>query len=92
MMCRRWLDSEPCVNYKCPHNLFWEDLKLNREKIQMTDKALGIRNCCCLVYEPWAPEQIGTVWRLAEERINQCDSMGRKKLKKRHPRNIISPN
>lgn len=32
-----------CTNFKCPHNLFWEELNLGREKIQMTDKALEIR-------------------------------------------------
>ena len=29
-----------CTNFKCPHNLFWEELNLGRERIQMTDKAL----------------------------------------------------
>jgi len=66
-------------------------LRLNLDRIPITDKALEIGKDCCLFHEPWALEEIGTVWRLAEERINQCDSMGRKKLKKRHPRNIISP-
>jgi hypothetical protein len=88
-MCRKWLDSEPCMNYKCPHNLFWEGLRLNLDKIQITDKALEIGNCCCLVHEPWAPEEIGTVWGLPGERIDQCESMGWKKLKKGYP-HIIS--
>ena len=81
MMCGRRIDSEPCVNYKCPHNLFWEGLKLNRAKVKITEKALEIGNCCCLIYEPWTPEEIGTVWGLAGERINQSESMGWKKLK-----------
>ena len=80
-MCRRWIDSEPCVNYKCPHNLFWEGLNLNLAKIKITEKALEIGNCCCLAHEPWTPEVIGTVWGLAGERINQYESMGWKKLK-----------
>jgi len=80
MMCRRWIDSEPCVNYKCPHNLFWEGLKLNLAKIKITKKAFEIGNCCCLVHEPWTPEEIGTVWGLAGEKINHCESMGWKKL------------
>jgi len=27
-----------CTDFKCPHNLFWEKLNLERDKIQMTDK------------------------------------------------------
>ena len=88
-MCRRWIDSEPCVNYKCPHNLFWEGLKLNLAKIKITKKALEIGNCCCLIHEPWAPEEIGTVWGLPGGSINQCESMGWKKLKQGYP-HIIS--
>jgi hypothetical protein len=34
-----------------------------------------------LVHEPWTPEEIGTVCGLAGKRINQCKSMGWKKLK-----------
>lgn len=41
-MCGRFLDSEPCVNYRCPHNLPWDGLKLNLSKIQITDKTLEI--------------------------------------------------
>jgi hypothetical protein len=81
MMCGRWIDSEPCLNYKCPHNLFWEGLKLNRAKVKITEKALEIGNCCCLIHEPWTPEEIGTVWGLAGERINRYESMGWKKLR-----------
>jgi hypothetical protein len=43
-MCIELLFDLPCTNFKCYYNLFWEDLKLNREKIRMTDKALEIRN------------------------------------------------
>jgi hypothetical protein len=39
--------------------------------------------------EPWAPEEIGTVWGLPGGRINQCESMGWKKLKQGYP-HIIS--
>lgn len=42
MMCGRRIDSEPCVNYKCSHNLFWEGLKLNRAKVKITEKALRL--------------------------------------------------
>jgi hypothetical protein len=88
MMCRRWIDSEPCVNYNCPHNLFWEGLKLNLARIKITKKAFEIGNCCCLVHEPWTPEEISTAWGLAGERINQCESMGWKKLKQGYAHRI----
>jgi hypothetical protein len=57
-MCERWVNFEPCVNYKCPHNLFWEGLKLNLNKILITNKAFGIRNCCCLINKSWTPKEI----------------------------------
>ena len=88
-MCKMLINSEPCWNYKCYHNLFWEGLRLNLDKIQITDKALEIRNCLCLVNEPWTAEEIGTVWGLPVERVNQCELMGWKKLKKEYP-HIIS--
>jgi DNA-directed RNA polymerase sigma subunit (sigma70/sigma32) len=69
------------MNYKCPHNLFWEGLKLNLAKIKITEKALVIGSCCCLVHEPWTPEEIGTAWGLARERIKQCEAIALKKVR-----------
>jgi len=80
-MWGRFLDSEPCVNYRCPHNLLWDGLKLNLSEIQITDKTLEIGNCCCFVHEPWAPEEIGTAWGVAEERISRCESKSWKRLR-----------
>ena len=67
-MCIELLFDLPCTNFKCYYNLFWEDLKLNREKIWMTDKALEIRNCCYLIMNPWTSEEIVGSWgpQLAE--------------------------
>jgi len=88
-MCRRWVHSRPCVNYKCPHNLFWEGLKLNLNKIHITSKALEIKNCCCLISESWAPEEIGDIWGLTRKRIKQCEAMAWRKLKKERPYSIV---
>src|SRR5512139_3663982 len=71
-----------CTNFKCPHNLFWEELSLDREKIQMTDKALEIRNCCCKIVDPWTPEEIAEAWGLAKERIKQSEAAAWRKLKR----------
>jgi len=57
-MWGRFLDSDPCVNFKCPHNLFWEELGLNRDKIQMRDKGVEIRNCCRRIIHPWTREEL----------------------------------
>jgi len=84
-MCRRWLDSKPCKEYRCPHNLFWEQLRLNLNKIQITNKASEIRNCCCLIDEPWTPEEIGDIWGLTGEGIRQCEAMAWKKVQKECP-------
>ena len=71
-----------CTNFKCPHNLFWEELSLDRDKIQMTDKALEIRNCCRRIIHPWTPEEISDAWGLTNETIRQCEAMAWRKVKK----------
>ena len=81
-MCGGFLDSEPCVNFKCPHNLFWEELNLDRHKIQMTDKALEVRNCCCLIIHPWTPKEISEAWGLTGEGIRRSEEAFRKLLRK----------
>ena len=68
-MCKRLSSDLYCTDFKCPHNLFWEELNLDREKIQMTEKALAIRNCCCLIVHPWTPEEISEAWGLSRENI-----------------------
>jgi len=69
-----------CTNFKCPHNLFWEDLSLDRDKIQMTDKALEIRNCCCRIIRPWTPEEISDAWGLTKRAIMRSQDEAFKKL------------
>ncbi len=82
-MCRRWLDAEPCTDFTCPNNLFWKDLKLHREKIRMTDRALEIRNCCCLIIHPWTPEEISEAWGLTKETVSHSEEEAFKKLQKK---------
>jgi hypothetical protein len=72
-----------CTNFKCPHNLFWEELNLDREKIQMTDKALEIRNCCCLITRPWTPEEISEAWGLKREGVSRSEEVAFRKLQKK---------
>ena len=74
-----------CTNFKCPHNLFWEELNLDRDKIQMTDKALEIRNCCCLIIHPWTSEEISDAWGLTKKAIRQCEAMAWRKVKQEYP-------
>ena len=81
-MCAELLLDLPCTNFKCSSNLFWEELNLNREKIRMMDKALEIRNCCCLIRRPWTPEEIGDAWGLTKEYIRRSEEGGLKKLQK----------
>jgi DNA-directed RNA polymerase sigma subunit (sigma70/sigma32) len=73
------------MNYGCPHNLFWEGLRLNLNRIHMTDKALAIGNCCCLIDEPWTPEEIGDIWGLTRKRIRQCEEIAWNKMQKESP-------
>ena len=84
-MCRRWTDLEPCMNYGCRHNLFWKELRLNFDKIHMTDKALAVGNCCCLIDEPWTPKEIGDIWGLTKKRIRQSEEIAWRKVQKENP-------
>ncbi len=81
-MCTALSMDSYCTNFKCPHNLFWEELNLNRERIRMTDKALEIRNCCCLIKRQWTPEEIAEAWGLGRENIMHSETAAWRKLKK----------
>src|SRR5512139_3557823 len=72
-----------CTNFKCPHNLFWEELNLDRDKIQMTDKALEIRNCCCLIIHSWTSEEISEAWGLTKETVRHSEEEAFKKLQRK---------
>jgi len=72
-----------CMNFKCRNNLFWEELGLDRDKIQMTDKALEIRNCCCLITRPWTPEEISEAWGFTKEGIRNFEKGAFQKLHRR---------
>jgi hypothetical protein len=87
-MCKELVLDLPCTNVKCSNNLFCEDLKLNRENIEMTEKALEIRNCCCLIVRPWILEEIGNAWGLTREQIRQYQEVALKKLQTRSRINL----
>ena len=72
-----------CTNFKCPHNLFWEELSLDRDKIQITDKAIEIRNCCCKIVHPWTQEEISGAWGLAKKTIRKSEEEARRKLQEK---------
>ena len=82
-MCTALSSNLYCTNFKCPHNLFWEELSLDGDKIQMTDKALQIRNCCCKITHPWTLEEISDAWGLKEEAIRNSEKEAFKKLQKK---------
>ena len=91
-MCIELLFDLPCTNFKCSNNLFWEDLKLNREKIRMTDKALEIRNCCCLIMNPWTSEEISNAWGFTREEIRRSEEEALKKLQRKFQINLEGNN
>jgi DNA-directed RNA polymerase sigma subunit (sigma70/sigma32) len=82
-MCAALCSDLYCTNFKCPHNLFWEELNLDRDKIQMTDRALEIRNCCCLIIHPWTPEEISEAWGLKREGIRRSEERAFRKLQRK---------
>ena len=79
-MCRELLTPGPCWNFKCPHNLFWEELKLRTDRIHITKKALEISNCCCLINRPWTVEEIQAVWGLPRGEIRRYERVVRRKI------------
>jgi len=81
-MYRRRFAPNPCMNYQCPHNLFWKGLRLNPEKFKITNRSLEIGNCCCLINEPWTAKEIREVWGLTMEKIVRCEEMAWEKLHK----------
>jgi hypothetical protein len=91
-MCVELLFDLPCTNFKCPHNLFWEELDLDRDKIQMTDRALEIRNCCCLIMNPWTSEEISNAWGLKRGEIRRYEEVALKKLQRKTQINLNENN
>ncbi len=82
-MCTVLSSDLCCTNFKCSHNLFWEDLRLDRNKIQMTDKALEIGNCCRLITHPWSPEEISEAWGLTREGVRRSEEEAFKKVQRK---------
>jgi hypothetical protein len=82
-MCGRRLAPKPCMNYQCPHNLFWKGLNLNPENFKITNRALEIGNCCWLINEPWSEEDIREAWGLPTENIIRCEGMAWRKIHKK---------
>ena len=85
-MCRKRFNPHPCWNYQCPHNLFWEELKLNGDKIHVTKKALEIGNCCCLINTPWTVKEIKAVWGIPMQEIRRFEATAWKKIYRRSGR------
>ncbi len=94
-MCNKRLESSLCWDYRCPHNLFWEKLNLDTDKIQVTKRAFEIRNCCCLIGKPWTGEEIKAVWGLPMEEIlrseaGACKKLGKSRLREESAEAIFS--
>jgi GTPase SAR1 family protein len=58
----------------------------------MTDKALEIRNCCCLIMNPWTSEEISNAWGLTREEIRRSEQEALKKLKRKARINLEENN
>ena len=82
-MCTEPLSDSPCMNFKCPSNLFSKDLNLNRSRIRMTGKAIEIRNCCRLIMYPWTSDEISNAWGLIKEQVRRSEEKALKKLRRK---------
>ena len=49
----------------------------------MMDKALEIRNCCCLIIHPWTPEEISEAWGLTKEELRYSEEEAFEKLQRK---------
>ena len=81
-MCKEMRNSRPCSNYQCRHNVFWEGLALNMDKIRMTDRTVRVRNCCRLIREPWTCEEIARAWGLTEKKVKRFEQSAWRKLQR----------
>jgi len=60
--------------------VFLAVLKLDIQRIHMTQKALQIGNCCRLIREPWTLDEIAEVWGLTKKRVRQCEESAWRKI------------
>jgi len=58
----------------------------------MTDKALEIRNCCCLITSPWTSEEISDAWGLKKEQIRLYEERAFRKLQTNARINMVTNN
>jgi hypothetical protein len=79
-MCPEPLVHKICFNNKCPHNLFWEGLELEIDKVHLSKKALEIGNCCRSIHGRWSSEEIAEVWGLTEKKVKQSEASAWRKL------------
>jgi DNA-directed RNA polymerase sigma subunit (sigma70/sigma32) len=49
----------------------------------MTERALEIRNCCCLIIHPWTSEEISDAWGLTKEAIRRSEERAFRKLQRK---------
>jgi DNA-directed RNA polymerase sigma subunit (sigma70/sigma32) len=49
----------------------------------LTDRALEIRNCCCLIKSPWTSEDISDAWGLTKEEIRRSEEEAFRKLERK---------
>ena len=80
-MCSEQLAPGPCWNFEGPHNLFWERLMLDADKIHVTKKALEIGNCCCLIRKSWTEEEIKGAWGLPKVEIGRSERLAWDKIR-----------
>ncbi len=75
---RKWaciLKADPengCLLTICPHNMFWDGLKLPKGA-HITGFSLSFSNCMCLLDEEWTLEDIAELWGMTRERIRQIE-------------------
>jgi len=82
-MCKEWVHPKLCLNFQCPHNLFWEGLGLNTNRIHITNKAIEIRNCCCYINKSWTLEEIAETWGLTKKSIKDSETSAWRKIQRK---------
>ena len=72
-----------CVNYKCRHNFFWEEIKMKGNKSivgRSETPAEEFGNCMCLLDRELTLDEIGEIYRMSRERVRQIEGVAMAKF------------
>jgi len=61
-------EDKNCDIYECPHNIFWQELNLERHK---TETSRRLKNCMLMASEPIPIGKINEMYGLPETKVKE---------------------